>query len=130
MSDIPLPRARPVETESEIPLPPRRRPVDRVRKAVEEVERQRPPAAKVESPRRLAYKGGEAVFHLLLPAVCVLLGGSLLLGLLRYVNHAPTPHDEPMLNFVIGVVLTGLGGLQFLVWWRRLRQLSAPRAVE
>ncbi|MGA8612236.1 MAG: hypothetical protein WB760_11055 [Xanthobacteraceae bacterium] len=105
MSDIPLPPRM-----SDIPLPPSR--AARVRKTVEECE-QSPAVAATQKPR-LAYERREGVFPLLLPAASVLFGGSLLLGLLKYVDHAPTPHEEPMLSLVIGLVLTGLGGLELL----------------
>jgi hypothetical protein len=104
---------------TDIPLPPR----ERATKAREEVEERQPARAAV-AKRRPAYERGEIVFHMLLPAASLLLGLTLLCGLLHYVNHGASANDEPFLNFVLGVVLTGLGGLELLLWQGRLRRLN------
>jgi hypothetical protein len=121
MTEIPLPRTKP-ERMSDIqapPLPPR----ERATKAREEIE-EPPPARAAVAKRRPAYERGEIIFHMLLPAVSLLLGLTLLFGLLYYVNHGARSNDEPFLSFVFGVVLTGLGGLELLLWQGRLRRLS------
>jgi hypothetical protein len=123
MSDIPLPRTRKAKRESDVPLPPR--PVaGREQQARDDFGEQTPSPAVTEKPRPSAYGRGEVVFHLLLPAVALLFGLSLLLGLLYYVNHGARGNDEPLLSFVVGIVFTVLGGLELLVWWWRLRQLG------
>jgi hypothetical protein len=124
MTEIPLPRAPKPERVRDVavpPLPTR----ERATRARDDVEEQ-PPAREAIAKRRPAYERGEIVFHMLLPAVSLLLGLTLLLGLLYYVNHGARANDEPFLNFVVGVVLTGLGGLELLVWQRRLGRGFTP----
>jgi len=122
MTEIPLPRTPKAERVSDVPVPPlpTRERATRARDNVEE----RPPAREAIAKRQPAYERGEIVFHLLLPAVSLLIGLTLLVGLLRYVNHGTSAEDEPLLNFVVGGALTVLGGVELRLWQRRLGQVS------
>jgi hypothetical protein len=123
MTEIPLPRAPKVERVSDVPVPPVSGP-ERATKARDEF-RDRPPASPAAKSRPV-YGRGEASFHLLLPAVSLLIGLTLLIGLLRYVNHGASAEDEPLLNFLIGGTLTVLGGVELRLWQRRLGRPFTP----
>jgi hypothetical protein len=123
MTDIPLPRA-PKGVMRDIPVPPVPEP-ERATKARDEF-RERPQATPAAAKPRPVYGRGEASFHLLLPAVSLLIGLTLLVGLLRYVNHAASAEDEPLLNFLIGGTLTVLGGVELRLWQRRLGRPFTP----
>jgi hypothetical protein len=85
-----------------------------------------PPLPAIERPRP-PYRRAEMMFHLLLPAAAFLIGLLLLLGWIHYVNNGDGTIDAK-LTFVVGTVLTVLGGLELEIWRRRLRRLNAPAA--
>jgi hypothetical protein len=61
---------------------------------------------------------GEAFFHMLLPVASLLFGVPLLVGWVSYYSDGVR---EPELTFLTGCVFTVLGGLELIIWRRRLR---------
>jgi hypothetical protein len=82
----------------------------------------------IERPTR-HYGRGEILFHMLLPVAALLVGVPLLLGWIFYFNQS-TGDREPQLSLWVGLALSVFGGLELLVWRRRLRKLRAPAAVD
>jgi hypothetical protein len=63
---------------------------------------------------------GEILRHMLLPAVALLFGATLLLGFLSYsVSGQAYPW-----NLGAGGAFTALGSWELRFWWRRLRRLA------
>ena len=68
-------------------------------------------------------EAGLTLRHMLLPAAALLLGVSSLLASVHWVD-GNTGVEDPQFGFMVGVVLTGLGGWELRFWWRRLRGVA------